>query len=122
MAQPPYRLDAPRRDVVLAAVQGVCRHRVWRLAACHVRSNHVHVVVSGDLKPEKAMNDFKSYSSRALNDAGFDTPSRRRWTRHGSTIHLFEADAASDAVGYTGHAQGEPMAVFVADPPYPWEE
>lgn len=67
------------------------------------------------------MNAFKAYASRGLNSARLDSPDRRRWTRHGSTVYLFEEDSAADAVGYAGHAQGEPMAVYVADRPYPWE-
>jgi hypothetical protein len=36
MAQPPFILDEPRRRIVLGTVQEVCRHRGWRLLACHV--------------------------------------------------------------------------------------
>jgi hypothetical protein len=43
------------------------------------------VVVEADLLPEKVMNEFKAYSSRALNSLGMDGPEPRRWARHGST-------------------------------------
>jgi hypothetical protein len=72
MTQLPYHLDAPRRAIVLAAIQEVCRHRGWQLLACHVRTTHVHAVVAGDTAPEKMMNDFKAYASRRLSEAGFD--------------------------------------------------
>src|SRR2546421_422465 len=56
MDQQAYRLDEPRRRIVLEAIQEVCRHRQWTLHAAHVRAHHVHVVVSGDATPEKMMN------------------------------------------------------------------
>lgn len=121
MASPPYELDAERRDIVLRAIREVCSYRSWELSAAHVRSNHVHVVVSGETPPEKALNDFKSYAGRALNRAGLDSPDQRRWARHGSTVYLFESDRAEDAVGYVVYTQGAPMAVFKAERPFPWE-
>ena len=62
---PPYFLDPKRRAVVLDTIQEVARHRQWHLYACHVRSNHIHLVVSAEAKPEKVMADFKAYCSRA---------------------------------------------------------
>ncbi len=116
LAQPPYSLDEPRRQVVLAAVLEVARHRGWTLLAAHVRSRHVHVVVSAGCPPERVLNDLKSYASRALNRAGLDEPNRLRWTRHGSTRYLWKSDGVRAAVDYVVRQQGEPMAVFEADP------
>src|SRR5262249_12150256 len=45
----PYILDAPRRDAVLKSINDVCRYRSWTLIAAHVRTNHVHAVVSASL-------------------------------------------------------------------------
>src|SRR5207249_9910592 len=42
----PYLLDASRRQVVLEAILALARRKAWRLWAVHVRSNHVHVVIS----------------------------------------------------------------------------
>jgi REP element-mobilizing transposase RayT len=49
--------------------------------ADHVRTNHVHVVVEVDVRPEMIMNSVKSYASRALNLQGNDEPERKRWAR-----------------------------------------
>ena len=76
MIQRSHQLDALPRRLVLSAICEVCQHRGWRLWAAHVRSRHVHVVVSGGPTPEKVMNDLKSYASRVLNDAGIDDPLR----------------------------------------------
>ncbi len=112
MAQPPFRLDAPRRRVVLATVREVCRHRGWQLIACHVRTTHVHIVVYADAPPEKVMNDCKANASRRLTEAGLDDKVRRRWTRHGSTQYIWRANALVDVVDYVLHRQGEPMETY----------
>jgi REP element-mobilizing transposase RayT len=121
MDQPPYELDAPRRQVVLNAIREVAEHRGWELYAAHVRTTHVHVVVgagssvgaaSVSERREKIMNDFKGYASRGLNKAGFENSERKRWTRHGSNPYLWEPRDVEAAVHYVLHEQGEPMAVF----------
>src|ERR1700733_6911551 len=55
MRQEPYTLDEPRRRVVLRTIREVAHHRKWKLWAVHIRSNHVHVVITADCKPEKVM-------------------------------------------------------------------
>jgi REP element-mobilizing transposase RayT len=110
MRQPPYLLDAGRRKVVLRAIQEVCAYRHWTLLAAHVRSNHVHVVVS-DLSAEQVMISLKSYASRAFNRMAWDRPGCRRWAHHGSTRHLWTKDAISAAIQYVICEQGEAMAV-----------
>src|SRR3989338_5308479 len=51
----PIKLDASCRDIVLRAILEVCDFRGWFAHSVHVRSNHVHIVVSGQEKPEKIM-------------------------------------------------------------------
>src|SRR5262245_14969973 len=100
LSQPPYFMDASRRRLVLAAIREVCDHRSWTLHALHVRPTHVHVVVTGAQTPERMMNDFKSYASRALNSAGLDTEDKKRWTRHGSTRYLSDDSHLAAVVNY----------------------
>jgi REP element-mobilizing transposase RayT len=114
MTQAPYLLDEHARPIVLDAIREVCRHRRWILLAAHVRTNHVHVVVEADAKPEKAMNDFKSYASRALNGLEPDK-SRRRWAHHGSTRWLWKDEDVREAIRYVIEEQGEPLAFFVTE-------
>jgi REP element-mobilizing transposase RayT len=114
MKQMPYLLDEPARIEVLQAIQEVCVHRGWNLLAAHVRTNHVHVVVESEAKPEKVMNDFKSYASRALNLVDTDK-TRRRWAHHGSARWLWKDQEVREAIRYVIDEQGEPMALFVAE-------
>jgi REP element-mobilizing transposase RayT len=115
MNQAPYLLDRDSRPVVLEALREVCLHRGWTLLAAHVRTNHVHVVVEAGIRPEKVMNDFKSYASRGLNRLCHKASDRKRWARHGSTRWLWKDQDVRDAIQYVVEAQGEPMAVFLAD-------
>ena len=109
MTQPAYELDAERRKIVLASIRKVAEYRGWTLFALHVRARHVHVIVQGAQTPERMLNDFKSYASRALNEAGFDTKDRKRWTRHGSTRYINDERHRAAAINYVLNKQGEPM-------------
>jgi REP element-mobilizing transposase RayT len=115
MLQPPYVLDQEGREVVLAALRRHCAQRGWNLLAAHVRSNHVHIIVEAELRPERIMNEFKSYASRELNRLGRDGSDRRRWARHGSTRWLWKDQDVREAIRYIVEEQGEPTALFVAD-------
>ena len=117
MDQPPYVMDGESRALVLQALADVCAHRGWSLLAAHVRTNHVHVIVEAEVPPEKVMNDFKAYASRALNRLEGEKPSRRRWARHGSTRWLWKDQDVREAIWYVVEEQGEPMAVFLGDVP-----
>jgi REP element-mobilizing transposase RayT len=105
-------MNARQRDVVHDAIVGIATEKNWRLWAVHVRSNHVHVVITAEREPRRLMSDLKARASRELTRAGFDDPERRRWTRHGSTKHLFEWAQVQEKINYTLYAQGAPMALY----------
>ena len=107
--QEPYRMDARTRFLVLQAIQEVCSHRGWTLFAAHVRNQHIHLVVAAEDHPEKILHDVKAYANRALNRAGLDDASKRRWTRHGSTRYLWREHDVEDACRYVVHGQGDPL-------------
>jgi len=112
MDQAPYLLDGDRRTVVLQSLQEVCLYRDWKLLAAHIRTTHVHVVVEGEVQPEKILSNFKSYASRYLTRSGLDSSDRKRWARHGSTRWLWNEESVSAAVRYVVHGQGEAMEVY----------
>ena len=117
MTRPAYELGKDSRTVVLKTLKKVCLHRGWNLLAAHVRSNHVHVIVEAAVPPEKVMNDFKAYASRALNLLEGEEGGRRRWARHGSTRWLWKDQDVRDAIRYVVEEQGNPMAIFLGDVP-----
>ena len=112
MKQPAYTMQAREREIVRDAIVELCREKGWRLLAVHVRSNHVHVVVAAERDAGRVMSDMKAGASRALTRAGFDDSARKRWTRHGSTLHLFDEATVADKIDYTLNRQGAPMAFY----------
>ena len=104
-----FVLSMAQRGVVEATIREVCEYRHWTLHAIAVRTNHVHVVVSvGGQMPEKAMENFKTYSTRRLREAGLLSPEEKPWTRHGSTIYLWKEAAVAGAVDYVNEQQDNP--------------
>ncbi len=112
MKQPLYTMDKNRRKAVLEAIIEVCKYRKWRLLAAHIRSSHVHIIVNGYNTPEKMMNDFKAYASRKLNNMGFENKDRKRCTRHGSTVYIWDDQGVADVMKYVVYGQGDPMEVY----------
>jgi REP element-mobilizing transposase RayT len=112
MRQEPYDLDEFRRKIVLRTVKEVAAHRDWKLWAAHVRSNHVHVVITASCNPEKVMVDLKAWCSRRLREACNESADRDRWTQHGSTRYLNDENSFDGAMRYVIDDQGEPMELY----------
>ncbi len=110
MREPACSLGRQERFAVLKAIREVCDHRGWEATACHVRTTHVHVVVTSEEDGEKIMNDFKAYASRALNKRG--EKRNKRWARHGSIRRITNRGQLVKAIQYVIEGQGEPMAVW----------
>jgi REP element-mobilizing transposase RayT len=111
LREPPYVLNLERRNVVLQTILEVARHRRWKIWACHVRTNHVHIIVTAPDKPEKVMSDFKAYASRRLKERLGEAGDSKRWTQHGSTRYLWSEADVMAKIEYVLTGQGEPLAV-----------
>jgi REP element-mobilizing transposase RayT len=112
MRQDPYVLDELRRQIVLQTIREVAAHRKWKLWAAHVRTNHVHVVLTAECKPEKVMADLKAWCSRRLREACDESSDRDRWTQHGSTRYLNDEESFHAAVKYVINDQGAAMDLY----------
>lgn len=102
----PVTLNRPQRTAVRTAIEGVAAHRGWELRALHVRTNHVHTVVTADATPERVMSDFKAWSTRRLREADLVSTNTKPWSRHGSTRYLNAEHAVERAIQYVLHHQG----------------
>lgn len=91
-------LTDDQRMIVERTIREHCGIRNWTLHAVNVRSNHVHVVVSSDRKPEDVMHQLKSWSSRKLNEAAGGK--RRWWAYHGSTKWINDQAYLANAIRY----------------------
>jgi REP element-mobilizing transposase RayT len=112
MREPPYLLNAVRREIVLRTILEVAAHRGWLVWACHVRTTHVHAIVTGTAKPEKIMSDFKAYASRRLKEQLGEPSDCKRWTQHGSTRYLWSKERVAEKMEYVLNGQGAPMSVY----------
>jgi len=104
------KLDAAARRVVKAAVRDVSAHRGWEILALNVRTNHVHAVVcAAAVRPEKILNDFKTWATRGLRACGVFSEAIKPWSRHGSTRYLWTERAVENACRYVVEGQGAPL-------------
>ena len=69
-------------------------------------------IVSALGKPEPILNAFKSYSTRALRNAGVLEPEVKPWARHGSTIYLWKERNVAKAMEYVLLGQGDELPSF----------
>lgn len=104
-------LDPDQRRVVEDTIRAHCLIRQWELHAVNARSNHVHVVVSAGVAPEKVMSQFKAWCSRRLSEhAGLASVSskngaKRWWTEHGSTKWINDDEYLTNAIRYVQEGQ-----------------
>lgn len=106
---PAITFEPVQRQIILETIREVCSYRHWSPYAIHVRTNHVHVVVSVSKKPEKALHDFQAYATRHLREQYPILKDRKIWTRHGSTRYLWDRKKLFETILYVIHEQGEHM-------------
>ncbi len=116
LKHPPIKLNAFCRNIVLRAVLEICEFRGWLAHSVHVRSNHVHIVVTGREKPEKMMRDFKIYATRAIKKRSDKIFAERYWTRHGSTKYIWTKEKLRSSIEYVKNEQGNIMAFGTTEP------
>ncbi|MEQ1764636.1 MAG: transposase [Pyrinomonadaceae bacterium] len=100
-------MNREQRRAVYHAIREVCRFRDFTILALNVRTNHVHVVVSAESKPEKIIEAFKSYATRRLRSEDLVSVDAKVWSRHGSTRYLWKDRSVNAAIEYVLHGQGE---------------
>lgn len=93
-------LTPAMRVCVSEAIRRVCEFRTWRLFAINARTNHVHAVVRAGQTPERVLNDFKSWATRGLCEAGLHARGVPAWSRHGSTRWINTDVSLSSAIDY----------------------
>ena len=112
LKETPFILGAIERKIVADAITEVCITRGYGLFAQNVRTNHAHIVVSNSGKPERLMDSFKAYSTKALRMAGRISANTKPWSRHGSTRYLWTDEHISQAVEYVINGQGDELPTF----------
>ena len=66
LTQDPYLLDANRREIVRDAIVEECKFRGWTLHALHVRTDHVHLVVTAERDPDFVLRVLEGERKQAI--------------------------------------------------------
>ena len=109
LKSPPYLLGPQERGIVESSIKDVCRVREYLLHAVNAQTNHVHSVVSNSGRPERIMDSFKAYSTKALRATGLLDKNGKAWSRHGSTKYLWTEAEIVSAIDYVLYSQGDEL-------------
>ena len=99
--------DEKQRELVEKSIEETCKIRKYELLAVNVRTNHVHVVVSTQSKPEPIINGFKSFATRKLRENYLMLKDQRIWSRGGSRRYLWKQRHVNLAIDYVLYGQGK---------------
>ena len=107
MRDAPFLLNNLSRPIADQAIRDHAAIRNWDILALNVRTNHVHVVVNcrGTHSPDEARQQFKTWGTRRLINAGEATSDTRVWTDDGSTRYLDSAHSLMSAINYVLNCQ-----------------
>lgn len=106
MKQSSVILNKPR-EVVEVAIQDLCTRRGYVLRAVNARSNHVHSVVSAQMKPERIIVALKAYATKGLREEVLVSPETRVWSRGRSRRYLWKPKHVQAAIDYVLYSQGD---------------
>ncbi|MDQ3801122.1 MAG: transposase [Acidobacteriota bacterium] len=110
MKQKPFVYSDSQRKIVEEAITEVCKYRDYDLKALNVRSNHVHAVVSAQIKPELIIDSFKSYATRKLRRNFMIGNDTKVWARGRSRRYLWKPQQVALAIEYVLYGQGDIIA------------
>ncbi len=116
MTGEPVSLDRADAEAMIAQFQETARVRRWKLEAASVMFNHVHLVVGvgGDPDPDRVLELFKSWATRAVKKLRPLPPNGTFWTANGSKRKLADDAAVRAAVVYVARKQPQPLATWWA--------
>lgn len=103
----PFLMDENKRKIVESVIREVCEHRKYKMQAINVRSNHVHTVVSAQVKPKLIIEAFKSYATRSLRKNFLVGEDRKVWARGKSRRYLWKPRHVALAIEYVLYGQGD---------------
>lgn len=93
------------RRTVEDACREHCEFRGWHVFAVSARTNHVHVVVAANEKPQKLRDQLKANCTRRLRKQETPLIVERTWTRGGDCSILDGDEEIEAAIFYVKEAQ-----------------
>jgi REP element-mobilizing transposase RayT len=109
LKQPPVKFDARQRAAIDFAINETCTIRKWELWALHVRTNHLHCVVTANCNPKTVLVALKANATRSMREAGCWKSDLSPWAQRGSKKYLWTEEELANAIAYVIEDQGEPL-------------
>lgn len=111
---PPILLTVEHAECLLQEFLRTASHHTWILYAVALMNNHVHLVlgVPRETSSVKALQDFKAYGSRVLNERYGKPKSGKWWTKSGSRRLLPDEEALTAAIDYVLHRQANSLLTW----------
>jgi len=107
LKQPAVILNKLQRKTIESAIKQLCEKRKYYLQAINVRTNHVHVVVSAQAKPERIADAFKAFSTKKLREENLFSKELQIWSRGRSRRYLWKPLHVELAIDYVLYGQGD---------------
>jgi len=109
LTEEPCVLNPDQRRLVEATIARHCTIRGWHLHVVNCRTQHVHVVVTAPIDPEKVRDQFKAWCTRHLKEqqrAGQAEAVRIKWwAERGSQRWLNDEESLAEAIRYARDCQ-----------------
>ncbi len=112
MRMPSFVFSSEQRPIVETAIRALCEVRKYLLHAINVRTNHVHSVVTAQLKPERIADAFKASATKKLREENLVSRDVRIWSRGRSRIYLWKPRNVEQAIDYVLYSQGDELFVM----------
>src|SRR6478672_5798959 len=112
LTREPVQLDARRRAAVENAIRDTCKKRGWNLIAINVRTNHIHVLITANKRPDQILTAFKANATRQMRDDGCWDLELSPWAEKGSKRHLWNEKSVGLAADYVINEQGDDLPTF----------
>ncbi|HWL94322.1 MAG TPA: hypothetical protein VNT79_12390 [Phycisphaerae bacterium] len=106
LRHPAVTLGRIARITVHETIHRHCQIRKWTLHGANVRTNHVHVVLTCNIHPDIAREQFKAWCTRILRERGEFPKTMNVWTEGGSDRWLWDARSLRMAIDYISEQQG----------------
>ena len=105
--QPAIIFNDLQRKIVESSIKELCEQRKFYLQAINVRTNHAHIVVSAQAKPERIADALKAFATKKLREENLFTKETQIWSRGRSRRYLWKPRHVTLAIDYVLYGQGD---------------